>query len=192
MPQDVNDRSWVKEFYDSAADWWGESWYEGENLAPRLAQVEKYIGKPPKTLLELGAGTGETAGFLAAAGYDITAVDLSDKNFSLLQKACKTTPRVTAIHGDFLTAVVPGHFDAVGRGHEELGRTRGHAALGGAAPTGVTVDGDVGALGHPELDGAHPLLEADADVGAHPKLRRPRTASRATSRRATPPSARTR
>lgn len=113
MPQDVNDRSWVKEFYDSAADWWGESWYEGENLAPRLAQVEKYVGSPPKTLLELGAGTGETAGFLAAAGYDITAVDLSEKNFSLLQKVSKKTPRVTAIHGDFLTAVVPGHFDAV-------------------------------------------------------------------------------
>ncbi len=113
MTQQVNDRSWVKEFYDSAADWWGESWYEGENLAPRLAQVEKYVGKPPKNLLELGAGTGETAGFLAAAGYDITAVDISEKNYSLLKKVSEKTPRMTPIHGDFLTAAVPGKFDAV-------------------------------------------------------------------------------
>jgi hypothetical protein len=53
----VEDRAWVKEFYDAAVDWWGESWYEGENLKSRLDQVERFAGKAPKKLLELGAGT---------------------------------------------------------------------------------------------------------------------------------------
>ncbi len=109
----VTDRSWVKAFYDSAAAWWGESWYEGENLKPRLALVERFAGKPPKRLLELGAGTGETAAFLAAAGYPVTAVDISDRNYELLSKIERECPGVTAVQGDFLTVKVPGKFDAV-------------------------------------------------------------------------------
>jgi SAM-dependent methyltransferase len=113
MKQELNDRKWVKDFYDSAAEWWGESWYEGENLQPRLSLVERLIGKAPRRLLELGAGTGETAGFLAAAGYSITAVDLSARNFKLLTEVSKKYPGVIPIQGDFLTAAIPGKFDAV-------------------------------------------------------------------------------
>ena len=39
MIYDASDRNWVKTFYDSAAEWWGESWYDGENLPYRPAQV---------------------------------------------------------------------------------------------------------------------------------------------------------
>ncbi len=113
MTQRVEDRTWVKEFYDSAAVWWGESWYDGENLRPRLEKVERFVGKTPKSLLELGAGTGETMAFLAAAGYRVTAVDISDRNFALLAKVAERYPGVRAIRGDFLTAEVPGQFDAV-------------------------------------------------------------------------------
>lgn len=113
MVHDVGDRSWIKAFYDSAAEWWGESWYEGENLRPRLNLVERCIGKAPKNLLELGAGTGETAAFLAAAGYRVTAVDISDKNYTLLSRIEKEQPSVNAIQGDYFSAFVPGKFDAV-------------------------------------------------------------------------------
>jgi SAM-dependent methyltransferase len=113
MKQELNDREWVKAFYDSAAEWWGESWYEGENLKPRLEMVERLIGKAPKKLLELGAGTGETSAFLAAAGYSITAVDLSAKNFDLLAAVSKKYLNVTPVQGDFLTVPLAGHFDAV-------------------------------------------------------------------------------
>lgn len=113
MNQELNDRNWVKDFYDSAAAWWGESWYEGENLQPRLEMVQRLIGKAPKELLELGAGTGETAGFLAAAGYQIAAVDLSAKNFGLLSKVAKKYPAVTPVQGDFLTVALTRKFDAV-------------------------------------------------------------------------------
>lgn len=113
MMHRVEDCAWVKEFYDAAAGWWGESWYEGENLKPRLEQVEHFAGKAPKKLLELGAGTGETAGYLAAAGYSITAIDISAQNYSLLCKIACQYPSLTALHGDFLTAAIPGQYDAV-------------------------------------------------------------------------------
>lgn len=109
----VEDRSWVKAFYDSAAEWWGESWYEGENLKSRLGQVEHFAGKAPRNLLDLGAGTGETAAFLAAAGYTVTAVDISAKNYELLSRIAKQHPRLTALKGDFLTVSIAGQFDAV-------------------------------------------------------------------------------
>ena len=113
MVHTVENRLWVKEFYDSAAEWWGDSWYEGENLKPRLAQVELFAGKAPKNLLELGAGTGETAAFLAAAGYTVTAVDISEKNYALLSKVAKQCPGITPLKGDFLTLAIPGQYDAV-------------------------------------------------------------------------------
>ena len=113
MVHHVEDRSWVTAFYDAAVEWWGESWYEGENLQPRLARVQRFAGQAPKKLLELGAGTGETAAFLAAAGYAVTAVDIGARNYALLARIAGQYPGMAAIQGDFLTAAIPGQFDAV-------------------------------------------------------------------------------
>jgi len=109
----IEDRTWIQEFYDAAADWWGFSWYEGENLQPRLERVKRFAGPPPKRLLELAAGTGETAAFLAAAGYAVTALDLSVKNYELMSQVAQKYPLLTALQGDYLTAAIPGTFDAV-------------------------------------------------------------------------------
>lgn len=113
MVHDAGDRNWVRAFYNSAAEWWGESWYDGDNLPYRLARVEHYVGPAPKNLLELGAGTGETAAFLAAAGYRVTALDISEKNYVLLCRIAEKFSRVTAILGDYFTASIPRKFDAV-------------------------------------------------------------------------------
>ena len=113
MAERVEDRSWVSEFYDSAADGWGYSWYEGENLRPRLAKVQRFAGAAPKNLLELGAGTGETAAYLAAAGYTVTAVDISARNYALLSEVAARCPGMTVLRGDFYTVAIPGRFDAV-------------------------------------------------------------------------------
>jgi SAM-dependent methyltransferase len=113
MVHRMGDQSWVIDFYDAAVEWWGDSWYAGENLQPRLAQVARFVGKAPKKLLELGAGTGETTALLAAAGYTVTAVDISEKNYALLSKVAQQYSGVTACKGDFLTAVIPGKYDAV-------------------------------------------------------------------------------
>ncbi len=100
-------------FYDSAVKWWGESWYEGTNLKPRLERVRRFAGDPPKRILDLGAGTGETAAFLAADGYQVTAVDLGNSNYELLCAIQGRFPGFTAINGDFYTVSIPGSFDAV-------------------------------------------------------------------------------
>ncbi len=113
MVHAAGERNWVKAFYDSAAEWWGESWYDGENLPYRLDRVEHFVGPAPKNLLELGAGTGETAAFLAAAGYRVTALDISEKNYVLLCTIARKYPGVTAILGDYFTASIPGKFDGV-------------------------------------------------------------------------------
>ena len=75
---------WIQSLYSSAVEWWGESWYEGENLKDRLDIVKKY-GKGNE-VLELAAGTGETAAYLCEHGYSVTAVDLCKANISLMNK----------------------------------------------------------------------------------------------------------
>ncbi len=113
MSHNPADRSWINSFYDSAAEWWGESWYDGEDLKPRLERVQRFAGGPPRKLLELGAGTGETGAYLAAHGYEVTAVDISDRNCMILKRIESECPGFAAIQGDFYTAAIPGRFDAV-------------------------------------------------------------------------------
>jgi len=79
----------------------------------RLALVERFAGRAPKALLELGAGTGETATFLATAGCRVTALDISEKNFAPLCRIAEIYPAVTAIRGDYFTDPVAGKFVAV-------------------------------------------------------------------------------
>jgi hypothetical protein len=44
---------WIKSFYDSAAAWWGGSWYDGENLQGRLEVVQQFGNQTDKRILEL-------------------------------------------------------------------------------------------------------------------------------------------
>ncbi len=58
-------------------------------------------------------GTGDTAVYLAAAGYQVTALDISEKNYALLCRIAEKFSGVTAILGDYFTASIPGKFDGV-------------------------------------------------------------------------------
>lgn len=69
MIHQENKRDWIKAFYDSAVEWWGDSWYDGENLQGRLELVQSYGSQTDKRILELGAGIGETAEYLCTHGY---------------------------------------------------------------------------------------------------------------------------
>jgi SAM-dependent methyltransferase len=113
MLHDPNDREWVKAFYDSAVVWWGDSWYEGENLAPRLALVEAFAGPGPKRILELAAGPGETVGYFAAAGHEILAVDIAPGNARILRSIAARNPKVRALEGDFMTVDIREKFEVV-------------------------------------------------------------------------------
>jgi len=64
-----------------------------------------YIGRQaphPCRVLELGAGTGRYTAVLAEKGHQVTAVELLDKNFELLQGNTARYPNVEAVQGDAL------------------------------------------------------------------------------------------
>ena len=93
---------WIKSFYDSAADWWGISWYNGENLKRRLEVIQQYGSQSDKRILELGAGTGETAAYLCDQGYSVTAVDISKRNIERMHEIKKERPKLRVVECDFL------------------------------------------------------------------------------------------
>jgi hypothetical protein len=48
---------------------------------------------------------------------------------------------------------------AIVGGYEQLCRTRPHACLGSATLANLSVDGDVGVVRHPKIDGFHTIVE---------------------------------
>lgn len=104
---------WISSSFSAAVEWWGESWYEGENLEPRLALVKRYASEGGTAILELGAGTGETAAYLCDHGYSVTAVDLCEANIALLEKAAAARPKLAVLQGDYLELELGDRFDAV-------------------------------------------------------------------------------
>lgn len=113
MGHSTHDRTWITSFFDSALDWWGESWYDGDNLQERLELVQLLCGKEKKHILELGAGTGETAFFLNKHDYPVTAVDLSKKNTDHIANVAQHLKNLVVINGDFLEIQLEQKFDIV-------------------------------------------------------------------------------
>src|SRR5512138_138053 len=104
---------WIKAFYESAVGWWGESWYSGENLKERLELIRKYANPDDKRILELGAGTGETASYLCDHGYSVTAVDICKRNIELMLQAATARPSLKVVEGDFLKVTIEEKFPTI-------------------------------------------------------------------------------
>ncbi len=102
MKHKEGDTEWIKSFYDAAVEWWGESWYDGENIKGRLDIVKKYASEKDERILELAAGTGETAAYFCDNGYSVLAVDICRKNIELLTNIQKERPNLQVAEGDFL------------------------------------------------------------------------------------------
>lgn len=113
MKHRAGDTEWIKSFYDSAAGWWGESWYEGQNLAGRLKIVQQFAPAADQRILELAAGTGETAAYLCDHGYPVLAVDLARKNIELMRKYQATRPNLRVLEGDILELSLSERFPTV-------------------------------------------------------------------------------
>src|SRR5512137_2748216 len=69
---------WIKPFYDRTAAWWGPNTATAV-YQERVRAVERLAGPPPRRVLDLGAGPGGTSAALADAGYDVVAVELSER-----------------------------------------------------------------------------------------------------------------
>jgi SAM-dependent methyltransferase len=113
MKHQDGDTEWIKSFYDSAAAWWGESWYDGENLKGRLDLVDQCACKTGKKILELAAGTGEMAAYFCDHGYDVLAVDISHKNLELMAGFQAQRPNLRIAEGDFLKIQIDEQFPIV-------------------------------------------------------------------------------
>jgi SAM-dependent methyltransferase len=104
---------WIKSFYDSAADWWGASWYNGENLQGRLEIIRQYGNQDNQHILELAAGTGETAAYLCDHDYSVTAVDISKRNIELMCEMKKNRPSLQVVEGDLLKVQISEKFPTI-------------------------------------------------------------------------------
>ena len=101
---------WVEAFYSRTGEWWGGAESHVSETDRRRTAVVVERGGAVASVLELGCGYGMTARACAAAGLDVTAIDLSDR---ILFAAATASENPRFIRGDFYLADVGGDFDVV-------------------------------------------------------------------------------
>ncbi|HTL33068.1 MAG TPA: class I SAM-dependent methyltransferase [Kofleriaceae bacterium] len=92
--------------------------YRDKNYAGEAAHVDSLLrahGKAPRTLLELGCGTGGHAFELAKRGYSIHGVDLSEDMLTAARQRLERTPHAELAfsEGDARSCRIGSTFDAV-------------------------------------------------------------------------------
>lgn len=108
---------WVKPFYTKQHEWLG-GYYLGAVLdqhREQAATIVRLAGAPPRRVLELGAGGGQSAAAAADLGYDVVAVELLPAA-AAHAAALARQPRagtLTAIQADFYDVARDGSFDVV-------------------------------------------------------------------------------
>src|SRR5438874_12414955 len=80
--------AWVKPYYTRAGDYWGPTGIE-QRHHDRLATLTRLCGPQPKRVLELGAGTGETAAVMADAGHSVVAIEFSPTRAQIGRASCR-------------------------------------------------------------------------------------------------------
>lgn len=66
-----------------------------------MEYIHKYLNEGAK-IMEIGAGTGRYSLALAEEGYDVTAVELVEKNLMVLRKKVDASMKIQAYQGDAL------------------------------------------------------------------------------------------
>lgn len=102
-------------FYSVTGEWWGASETEiGEIDRARVELLCKVNDGAPGRLLELGCGFGATAIASAHAGFDVTAIELSNRvDFARSSTQDTFDRKIEWIKGDFYTTPINGPFDVV-------------------------------------------------------------------------------
>lgn len=74
---------------------------------------KKYAGSKPKTILDLGCGTGSHIAELAKRGYEVTGIDRSREMLAVARKKLKKFRKIRLISSTFQTFHLGQKFDAV-------------------------------------------------------------------------------
>ncbi|MFI5779724.1 class I SAM-dependent methyltransferase [Nocardia sp. NPDC051570] len=106
--------NWVREFYSTTGAWWAKA---DARITDRDLRRVRLIGEHgPGTgrVLELGSGYGATAVAAARAGYDVTAIEISDRAEHTAGLAHDLTPGALRVHrADFYDVELDQRFDIV-------------------------------------------------------------------------------
>lgn len=107
---------WVKGFYarqDQLSGVYSRSLDETDH--ERAALLAKLSGPPPKRVLELGAGGGQTAVATAALGYAVTAIELVESAVQHAQNLAEqqNEDSLSLIQGNFYEVKLAGQFDVI-------------------------------------------------------------------------------
>jgi SAM-dependent methyltransferase len=94
------------------ADVYDELFGEVTDVAANVAFLDSLPTRRPARILELAVGTGRLAIPLAAAGHDVTGIDVSAAMLEQL-RAADSEQRVTAVLGDMVDDLPAGPFDLV-------------------------------------------------------------------------------
>jgi SAM-dependent methyltransferase len=137
----------MDEVTDSAVrDRWDQQYASMEQVwsgQPNTQLVSEARGLPPRRVLDVGCGEGADALWLAAHGWDVTALDVSQV---ALDRAANQAERAGAqvhwIHAGLVeAALAPASFELVSAQYPALLRTEHHEAelalLNAVAPGGV-------------------------------------------------------
>lgn len=89
--------------------------YKDKDYSSEVDYVDRLLreyGKSPKTVLELGCGTGKHAALLSNKGYRITGVDISEEMLTEARRR-NDQEKTSFEHGDIRTVRVDNRFDSV-------------------------------------------------------------------------------
>lgn len=106
---------WVSQFYQAQNDWFGIYLSPiDEQHEDRVVVVHELLGERPRSMLELGAGGGQTAVVLAQAGHEITMIELLEDSTQYAQELAKNHQvSLKVFQGDFYTIELSQTFEAV-------------------------------------------------------------------------------
>lgn len=106
---------WVKDFYSCQNDWFGVYLSDiNQSHQDRVELIEKALQKPQCSVLELGAGGGQTAVALAKSGYRVTMIELLEKSAAHAQKLCASYKQCVKVYqADFYEIILNQQFDIV-------------------------------------------------------------------------------
>jgi len=105
---------WINKFYSTTGRWWGPAEYKITKRDYQRAEKIRKYNPNAKTVLELGSSYGNTASVCAEIGFDVTAVELSDRaDFSRQYEQKQYKGSLKIIKDDFYRVSLGKRFDVV-------------------------------------------------------------------------------